>query len=177
MALGWIPWAFKTFLKNLQVFEMRHLCDEVTNSKIQVSFKVGSQFPLFFSNGLQMALASLSRVFKMILKNLQRVEMRHLGAKVTNSNIQVLSSLSHIFLYFSQMVYKWPWHGFLGLSKRFWKIFKVLTLGTELVRCLISKLEYLQVSLTISIIFLVFSFICLKLFTKWPSHCCQYERE
>ena len=62
-----------------------------------------------------MALTMFPMAFKVILKTLQKFEIIHLCAKVSNTYIWILLSFSHYFRYFSQVVYKWPCstaHGF-----------------------------------------------------------------
>ena len=62
---------------------------------------VPSQFVLFFSNTLQMALIALSKIFKVLLKNLQTIESRTLKSEGTIINILVTFKDSHKLLFFS----------------------------------------------------------------------------
>jgi hypothetical protein len=53
-----------------------------------------------------MGFAMLPRAFNVILRNLQKFVISHLNVEMTIVNIGGSLSLSHMFLYFSQIVYK-----------------------------------------------------------------------
>ena len=62
---------------------------------------------------------------------------------MTNIQIEVHSSFSHNFVYFSQVFYKWPLQHFPRLSEQFWEISENLKLGTSVPRWLISEFGHL----------------------------------
>lgn len=63
-------------------------------------------------------------------------------------------NFGHKFIYFSPRVYKWPSQRFLGLSERFWKIFKSMKSVTSTTRWLIWMFGYLLFSCIMSFMFL-----------------------
>lgn len=63
----------------------------------------------FLKIDLHVTIVLLPRAFKPILKNLQKFEINHLGAKMINISISKPLRFCHKFVYFIlQMVYKWP---------------------------------------------------------------------
>ena len=99
MAFATFPGAFKTFLRNLQKLKLGTLVPRWLTSKfgyLQVSLKISFIFLWWFTNGL----ATFPRSFKMIVRNIKKIEIKHLGAEVTSVKIWVPSSFSCNFLLF-----------------------------------------------------------------------------
>ena len=90
----------------------------------------------------------VSMAFKVILRTLQKFEVIHLCAKVSNIYVCILLSFSHNFCYFSQ-VYKWPLQHCPWLSKWTWKHSKHLKLVISVPTQPISTFGSLGVSLTL----------------------------
>lgn len=78
---------------------------------LQVSLTISFMFLKWFTNGPSTA----SKGFQHDFENSLEIG----GAEVPNIKIWEPLSLSHNFLCFPQMVYQWPCHRFLQLSKRF----------------------------------------------------------
>lgn len=83
MPLAALPRAFKMILTTLKKLEISHLGDEMTHVKIWVllSFSYNFIYLFIFPQILyKMALVTLPRAFKRILKNHQKFEICHASA-------------------------------------------------------------------------------------------------
>ena len=67
-----------------------------------------------FSNGLKFDLVALPRAFKIILKIIQNVEIRHICAKVADIKIWFPLSFTHNFLFFFKSFTNGPGIAFQG---------------------------------------------------------------